>query len=1705
MKTGKSYSDQKSVTMKTSVQKQLLKGIVFLYLLLAGVGAAGAVDYIVDETDVGFSKTGNWNLVVGHNEGYPFPGNFWEAAFGGQVTAKWVPTMPAGTYEIWANWRTWAQYSKSVTYRIVHANGTTTRIVNQHQDAAFSQFGVGDKSKDNYLGTFCFDGTVNNYVELVHTPENANDLASADAVKFTSTTTVTALTDTLNISDKPLDALTQPAPSNIMFVLDDSGSMDWEFMTSESSGLFSGERYVFDNPGDNLYSSYYILAGSQRGRWQSQFSGYNRMYYNPKATYSPWPTMPNASLDTPKSHPEDINNGTSTLNLNNTYYSVSSSGVGIIVDNQERAPGDDFDHGNGFNHESGASNEYAGSSYYATVTGETGTWTPDPATINGSYNVYAWWTRAGTRDAAAQYTVNHDGGAVNFTVNQRNNYSQWNLLGGPYNFTNAGSVVVTRSGSGTSTSADAIWFVPDGTTPFVNIINAHYYTWNDVDGDGTKDANEDLWLVNITNPVAYYRVDSTVGVDDELIEAGELIATAAASVPATVRTKAVPTDAAAYTTERQAFANWYTYFRRRELTATAAVANVIDSLSGVQVGIRSINGRIIQPVLLLPDNKTTLLNRLYGMRLYANGTPLRRGLREVGRYYDQAAGSDLGTSPIATAADGGECQQNFAIVMTDGYWNGYSPSVGNADGGQGTPYADNVSETLADVAMTYYLKDLSSTLSNIVPATLEDSATHQHMVTYGVSFGVFGNYQPADIVSTFNNWPSPYSSNAAKIDDLLHASVNGRGTFLSAADPEELVSSLLAVIQNIEGRTGSAAAVAVNGDELYEKVGQNVLLYQSSYNTNGWWGDLTAYNVVPSTGKVIYDPVAWNAVTLLESFLDDPVDGGFANRIVATYNEDSSVGIPFRYASLNATQQAQLDADATKASAILDYLRGDDSNEAGQGGAYSFRSRSFRLGDIVNSMAEYRDDVLYVGGNDGMLHAFDAVTGQELFAYVPNIVFSNLKELSDTNYDHLFYVDNSPYTRVMDEIAGGGSKTYLVSGLGKGGRGYFCLDVSDVSDVTDTTATVALREDALAAKVKWEYSAGSCPNFDADMGYSFSRAVIVKSEDASINVGTDLAGYVVIFGNGYDSANGDAALYVLNPETGALLKKIIVGDGPNNGLSTTIPVDVDNDYKLDYLYAGDLKGNLWKFDMSDSDYNNWDVAYKDTDSNPAPLFRTQNTGSGRQPITVRPEVVTPSSTGPTHGYMVLFGTGKYLTAADLSDTTQQTIYGVWDYGDNADDAEYLGAFDPTHLTTPLSNQADGVTLLRQEKATTLGDVYIVAAFTTSVNDNIVTFTDTSRGTVDAWAWDFNGDGTVDATTQGPHSYTYAAQSTPYTVTLTVTRNLTDRSVSNTKTAYVTTYKPWQVTIAEDLSGPHALGDDIVLASFSAVGPTADLPTAADVVFTDHSLGTAAIATWSWDFDGDGIEDASGQGPHTYNYAAVGTYNVSLTVTDVDGVSDTKTYSSYVVVSNPWLNNVNQESGSVDIEDYLEVTKNAVHYCEVIDRNSIGTLSDPGLCVDDLTTTTVDESTYTPHAGWYYNLPESRERVIVDPMVRSGNLIMLTYVPQESRCSTGGYSWIYEINAQTGEGLVYSVFDLNDDAIIDSGDEITVETIDAVSGEVIYVKVNPSAVRIEGRGQRPTILRLGDTDILNISTSRGNIEQVTTKGEQVGMYYWREVN
>ncbi|KTD71405.1 pilus assembly protein [Legionella tucsonensis] len=493
------------------------------------------------------------------------------------------------------------------------------------------------------------------------------------------------------------------------------------------------------------------------------------------------------------------------------------------------------------------------------------------------------------------------------------------------------------------------------------------------------------------------------------------------------------------------------------------------------------------------------------------------------------------------------------------------------------------------------------------------------------------------------------------------AVTGGTENYYPAKNPEELVNSFNAILANIQNGSFSTSAATVSST----RIDTNTVEHQANFTTRDtpyedWTGNLLAIKLDPDTGTPT-STVLWSAQSQLDTLVDGT--GWSTNRKIATWDPLTGVGVPFRWANINTTQQAQLQPFDQLGEQRLEYIRGNTTLEKRNGGA--FRNRSHVLGDIVDSQVIYvgspqapylttsyidfaktnvnRQPTLYVGANDGMLHAFNAGTGQELFTFIPNDVFSKLSQLTSTlyNQNHLFYVNGSPESADV-QLTDGSWHTILVGGESAGGQSIYALDV--------TNPTSLATETALANAVLWEYT-------DIDLGLTFGTpkvGQIGKTSPSSLN-------FAVFFGNGYNSTNNKSVLYAINPQTGALIRKIDLCTAVPSacdvnlpqGLSTVALAQKDGllGEPVTVVYAGDLQGNLWAVDVSSNDPTNW---------SPRVLFQARDSTGVAQPITTAP-IVTLNPNYPRYqGPFVLFGTGQLLTTSDLANAQTQTIYGIWD-------------------------------------------------------------------------------------------------------------------------------------------------------------------------------------------------------------------------------------------------------------------------------------------------------------------------------------------------------------------------------------------------------------------------------------------------------------
>lgn len=643
--------------------------------------------------------------------------------------------------------------------------------------------------------------------------------------------------------------------------------------------------------------------------------------------------------------------------------------------------------------------------------------------------------------------------------------------------------------------------------------------------------------------------------------------------------------------------------------------------------------------------------------------------------------------------------------------------------------------TLSDFAFRSWAEDLQPTMANKIKPLIKqsgneavgatalqefwnpknDPATWQHITQHTIGFGSGAtNWVGAPVWNSLTNnnyggdysnlvngtvvWPDPQVTNtgtpAIRTSELWHAALNGRGKFYPALNANALTAAFNDILDNILADTSKPlVSIAANGTRLKS----GLYAYQAGYDGKNWSGRLLAYPINATTAAV-GTTEAWSAASLLDA-------AGFSvpSRFVASYS--GTAGIEWKtFTSLPAAQQLPFSKNSSgtvdaNGQNRVDYIRGNRTKEASQTGGI-FRNRGSRLGDIVNSnvvyvgapAADYGDStyltfkgttaagvgnrapIVYVGANDGMLHGFDATTGIEKLAYIPQgIAQGDLRKLTDPTYTHQYFVDGTPFTgdAKVGGIAGGSTwKTVLVSGLGGGGKGYVALDASNPNNFTAANAGNLVIADTTATT-------------DPDIGNMYitpaNQIVRVNAPTTGTAPNQIKHRWALVLGNGYNSAN-EAPVLVLQYLDGAKeIKKIspcidrLTGTFDNgcafktaNGLSTPRLVDLNNDKIFDVAYAGDLNGNVWKFDLSSQDNANWKTSFSN-----APFFKAKP----GQAFTTAPLVVP----NPSLGMQVQISSGRNLTTADQSDTAKGTTYSL------QDNSSY-GNVAVTPATTPPSTR-----------------------------------------------------------------------------------------------------------------------------------------------------------------------------------------------------------------------------------------------------------------------------------------------------------------------------------------------------------------------------------------------------------------------------------
>lgn len=471
---------------------------------------------------------------------------------------------------------------------------------------------------------------------------------------------------------------------------------------------------------------------------------------------------------------------------------------------------------------------------------------------------------------------------------------------------------------------------------------------------------------------------------------------------------------------------------------------------------------------------------------------------------------------------------------------------------------------------------------------------------------------------------------------LTNTAAQGGGLFLQAQDGPSLTQAFRDALVDAFAKDAAAAAVSVvNAQITVNNVG-----YSSSYNSGTWYGDLEAVSLDTTTGLPV-GAAAWSLRTNLNAM-------AASSRKIVSFN--GSTGAAFTAGNFTGSG-----SPTALTAGVINWVRGD---RTGEGSTY--RQRTAVLGDIINAEATVvnyatGESIIFQPANDGMVHVIDGridasvpTRGQELWAYVPRMIHGKLTTLSSrTSFNHQYLVDA---TATATQITGAGPMgRILVGGLGKGGAGFYALDITSYEAANETIA---------AQKVKWEFSDSG------RMGYSFGRPLIVKTADTSI-----ADGWRVVVASGYDNgvADGRGYVWVLNPIDGSVIRRIDTGAGGAGAAAAGLAhlgkmANAAPDAVVRYVYGGDLLGNVWRFDL---------------DVGTATRIAVLTDGSGAtQPVTTAPSVGPATAAGR---FFVYVGTGRYFSDEDIAGnpganryaTQMQSMYGIID--------------DTTAATTTLPN------------------------------------------------------------------------------------------------------------------------------------------------------------------------------------------------------------------------------------------------------------------------------------------------------------------------------------------------------------------------------------------------------------------------------------
>lgn len=757
------------------------------------------------------------------------------------------------------------------------------------------------------------------------------------------------------------------------------------------------------------------------------------------------------------------------------------------------------------------------------------------------------------------------------------------------------------------------------------------------------------------------------------------------------------------------YANWFAYYRTRLQAAKTVISHNFALLpEEYRVAYHTLDNPAGSYLDFKPFSKTgpsptpreQWFNRMFGTQiLRGKETPNLDAIVRIGESFRNGGHPQLTGSadPIVL-----RCQKNYHMLFTDGITKQTSglpatPAVGNQDdivgplpqplplsvpliqAGSAWPElfredtANSYAPSLADYTTYYWITDLRPAMPDDVFKG-KDPAPWQHLNFAALSLGTEGiltsaspRQTEAKIAAGLIEWPKPtpnsWTPGASGVDDLWHAAINGRGRFVNAKTSAQLGRGIAQILDDIQSPAGSDVGPSFSNPNLSVT---NNYTYVAGFQ-QGWVGTLKKVLIDPTTAAVVGQ--AWSAEAALKAQVTPGAQPKpwLTNRRVVTMDA-AGTPVPFLSANLSAAQLATLGPNSAARDRLIEYLRGSDENEDNDLDGM-FRERTFPLGDIVHSQPvpvggpewQYldgndpgysafkaafasRSKRVYVGANDGMVHAFDDANGSEAWAFIPPEFFRGLAtDISGTDglaglsfqpgglptFDHRFYANATP--RIVDVDFGGANwRTLLVTGLGKGGKGYYAIDVTDPASVTD--------EATAASKVLWKFT-------HPELGYSFGRPTIIK---------TRAHGWMVVVSSGYNNPSGQGELFFLDARTGTLVKRMGTGFFGNGTEGSGLAHF--NAYVQDYrnqlaeqFYAGDLHGNLWRFDVSDPSDANWKVEK---------LAYLTDSGGAPQPVTIPPRIEVDIANGVDR--WVFVGTGRVLHKDDLGNMQRNRMYALRD-------------------------------------------------------------------------------------------------------------------------------------------------------------------------------------------------------------------------------------------------------------------------------------------------------------------------------------------------------------------------------------------------------------------------------------------------------------